>query len=182
MAQPIALCDFEIQLSQVDLDRQASLRLKTARHPSETHERVWLRVLAYCLLYDERLSFGPGLADPDAPDLLITSLTGEVVHWIRVGKADSRKIQRAADRNPKVSVLFESPARLAAFLAEAHDEEIRRLDAVELAAVEPALLSSLAQGGERRAKASVTIVGDHFYIDKDGNNFEAPVTRGRIEP
>jgi len=37
-------------------------------------------------------------------------------------------------------------------------------------------------GEERRAKASVTIVGDHFYIDKDGDNFEAPITRGRVDP
>jgi hypothetical protein len=43
------------------------------------------------------------------------------------------------------------------------------------------LLSGLAQGEERRAKASITIVGDHFYIEKDGDNLDAPLTRGRVE-
>ncbi len=114
MALPTAHCDFEIQLSQVDLDRQASLRIKTARHPSETHERVWLRVLAYCLHYDERIGFGPGLADPDSPDLFTSDLTVQVFHWIRVGKADTHKIQRAADLVLPPSVLFQS-------LGAAHD-------------------------------------------------------------
>ncbi|MHB8417745.1 MAG: YaeQ family protein [Myxococcales bacterium] len=180
MALAPALCDFEIELQQVDTGLAAKLRLRTARHPSETFERVWLRVLAYCLYYRERLAFGPGLSDPDTPDLIETDLTGQPTHWIRVGKADPQRIQRAADRNPRVSVLFESPPRLAAFLAEARKEGLGRLGEVELAAVDPALLRGLAANEERRAKASVTIVGDHFYVQKDGESLDGPIERARL--
>jgi uncharacterized protein YaeQ len=180
MAQAPTLCDFEIELHQVDLGREAKLRLRPARHPSETLERVWLRVLAYCLHYDERLAFGPGLSDPDTPDLLGTDLTGAPIHWIRVGKADPQKIQRAADRNPRVSVLFESRARLEAFVEEAREESVERLGKVDLAAVPPALLAGLAAGDERRAKLSITIVGDHFYVQKDGASLDGAIERARL--
>ncbi len=179
VALAASLCDFEIELSHVDRGVEAKLRLKTARHPSETFARVWLRVLAYCLWYDERLAFGPGLSDPDAPDLLLTDLTGQPAHWIRVGKSEPAKIQRAADRNPRVSVLFESPARLAAFVEAARAEGVERLEEVELAAVDPALVDALAAGEERRAKAQVTIVGDHFYVQKDGASHDGALERAR---
>jgi uncharacterized protein YaeQ len=180
MAQAPVLCDFELELNHVDRGLEARLRLKTACHPSETLGRVWLRVLAYCLFYGERLVFGPGLSDPGAPDLLETDLTGQPMHWIRVGKAEPQKVQRAADRHARVSLLFESPARLAAFIETAREEGIARLSAVELAAVDPAFLAALAASEERRAKAQITIVGDHFYVQKDGESLDGPLERARI--
>ena len=69
MAQAPTLYDFDIALSQVDRGLDERLQLRTARHPSETLDRVYLRVLAYCLFREERLVFGKGLSDPDAPDL-----------------------------------------------------------------------------------------------------------------
>ncbi len=174
-----SLCDFAVELHQVDLGREAMLRLKTARHPSETFARVWLRILAHCLWYSERLAFGPGLSDPDSPDLVETDLTGQVVHWIRVGRADPRKIQRAADRNGRVSVLFESPARLEDFVAAARADGVARLERVELAAVEPELLDALAAAEERRAQVTVTVVGDHFYVQKDGTSLDCAIARAQ---
>ena len=81
------LYDFQIALSHVDraLD-QPQLGLKVARHPSETMQRVWLRVLAFCWLWEERMAFGKGLGEPEAPDLECRDYTGLVTSWVRVGK------------------------------------------------------------------------------------------------
>jgi uncharacterized protein YaeQ len=181
MAQAPALYDFEIALNDSDRGVSVNLRLKTARHPSETMERVWLRVLAYCWKYEERLAFGPGLSDTDAPDLLTTDLTGQVTRWIRVGKTEPEKLQRAVDRNSDaaVSVLFESPARWEQFRAMAR-EEFPRLARAELAFVAPSLLADLARVDERRTKITVTIVGDSFYIDRDGKTLEGELHRVAI--
>src|SRR4051794_31894574 len=108
MAQAPTLYSFDLDLNHTDRGLNARLDVRTARHPSETLERVWLRLLAYAWHYEERLTFGPGLSDPEAPDLLATSLTGEMTLWVRVGKADPQKLQRVIDRNTqaRVSVLF----------------------------------------------------------------------------
>lgn len=182
MAQAPTLYDFEVQLSHVDRGLDQKLALRTARHPSETLSRVWLRVLAYCLWCEERLAFGPGLGEPEAPDLETRDYTGQLTRWIRVGKADPLKVQRASDQHAgaAVAVLFESPERLQAFQAEAEAEGAGRLARVELVAVDPELLSALASDEGRRAKVSLTIVGDHLYLDRGGKSLDGPLTRGSV--
>ncbi len=112
MAQAPALHDFDLELNQIDRGIEKKLHLRTARHSSETLERVWLRVLGFCMQWEERLAFGPGLSDPDAPDLLSTDLTGQTTLWMRVGKADPARLQRASDQNPRARIvaLFEIDA------------------------------------------------------------------------
>ncbi len=182
MAQAPTLYDFEIALSHVDRSLDAKLNLRVARHPSETFARVWLRVLAACLFHEERLVSGKGLSDPDQPDLEVRDLTGDLTLWIRVGKAEPRTLQKVVDQNgrARVAVLFESPQRLEAFLGEARDGKLHRLARAELRAVDPELLSALAAKEDRRSKASVTIVGDHFYVERAGESVDGPLTHGAL--
>jgi uncharacterized protein YaeQ len=142
-------------------------------------QRLWLRVIAWCWLWEERMTFGKGLAEPDAADLECRDYTGLVTHWVRVGKADPVKIQRAVDQNPhaKVSVLFESVERLEAFVAEARELEATRVAKAELAAVDSALLRALSAFDSRRIKVSLTFVGDHLYADCEGQTVDGPLTR-----
>ena len=182
MALAPTLHDFEVVLSHVERSLDAKLTVRTARHPSETMERVWLRLLAYCLFHEERLTFGPGLGEPEAPDLETRDLTGRLTRWIRVGKADPAKIQRVADQNADaaVAVLFESPAKLEAFLAEARGGSLSRMGDVELIAADPALLAALGALDGRRAKLSLTLVGDHAYFDVGGTVCDGPLTRAAV--
>jgi len=180
MAQPSVLYDFEIALSHVDKGLDQKLHLKTPRHPSETIDRLWLRVLAYCWQFEERLSFGPGLSDPDAPDLLNTDLTGLPTLWMRVGKADPVKVQRAADQQPKarIVVLFESTQRCEQFVTAAKYEKLNRLGRVELATAPAEVLARLALADQRRAKLGLTIVEDHLYVEIEGDAVDGAIERG----
>jgi hypothetical protein len=76
-----------------------------------------------------------------------------------------------------VAVLFESPRRLEAFLAEARERGLARLARADLAAVDPALLGALAAREERRFKGAITLVADHLYVEVGGEMLEAPLTR-----
>jgi len=182
MAQAPVLHDFEIQLNHIDRGIEQKLHVRTARHSSETVARVWLRMLAYCMNWEERLAFGPGLSEPDSPDLLATDLTGVATLWMRVGKADPAKVQRAADQNSRarVCVLFESAQRMEQFAQAARDEKLARLGNVELWAAPEALIAELAQDESRRAKVSVTIVGDHVYLERGGQALDGPLVRGTL--
>lgn len=179
MALAPTLYDFQVVLSHVDRSiDQPELVIKLARHPSETMQRAWLRVLAFCWLWEERLTFSKGLSEPDAPDIECRDYTGLVTRWVRVGKADPLKVQRAVDQNPhaKVSVLFESTQRMEAFLLEAREAKATRVVKAELVAVDADLLRSLSQFDTRRIKLSLTFSGDHAYVECDGQSFDGPLT------
>jgi uncharacterized protein YaeQ len=182
MALAPTLHDFDVALAHVDAGIERRLALKVARHPSESLERLWLRVLACCWKWEEGIAFGPGISDPEEPDLLVRGPTGEETLWIRVGRPDPVKLQREADRHPhaRVAVLFESPPRMDAFVAEARERGLSRLGAVDLAAVDASLLAALAAIDERRTRLGLTIVGDHLYLERAGNHLDAPLARARV--
>lgn len=177
MALAPTLYSFDLTLNHTDRGVTERIDVRTARHPSETLQRVWLRLLAYAWHYQERIAFGPGLSDPDAPDLVATDLVGETTLWVRVGKADPVKVQRVVDRNAraKVAVFFEDVGRGEAFVAEA--KGVARLGTVELVAIDPALVAALAAVEDRRVALTVTIAGDHFYVECSNKSFDGPATR-----
>ncbi len=183
MAQAPVLYDFEVALSHVDRSLDEKLSIRTARHPSETLDRVWLRVLAFCFFHEERLAFGKGLSDPDSPDLELRDLTGDLTLWVRAGKAEPSTVQKVVNQNgrARVAVFFESPRRMDDFVAAAQAEKLSKLARAELVALDPALISALADRDERRSKLSVTIVGDHFYVERGGRSVDGPLSRGRVE-
>ena len=180
MALAPTLYDFDVTLSHVDRGIDARLQVKTARHPSESMERVWLRVLAFCCLHEERLAFGPGLCDPDAPDLFAEDLTGRRTLLVRVGRQDPARIQRESDRagDARVALFLDSAARLAAFREEAAAAGLARLGEVELYAPDAALLRWLSPREGRRQKLYLTVVGDHLYVESGGETADGPLHRG----
>jgi uncharacterized protein YaeQ len=173
---------FDLELNHPDRGLSLSLAVRTARHPSESLDRLWLRLLAYAWLYEERLAFGPGLSDPDAPDLAATDLTGQTTLWVRVGRPDPVKLQREADRcgRARVAALFDAPQRLEAFAAAAREAGCTRLGRAELAAVDAQLLAALASRDERRVKLGLTFVGDHLYVDVAGEALDGPMPRATL--
>jgi uncharacterized protein YaeQ len=101
-----------------------------------------------------------------------------------VGRPDPERVERDVNRSggAAVAVLFESPRRMAAFLAEARERGLVRLASAELAAVDPGLLQALSAYDERRIRLSLTFVADHVYAELAGRMHDAPLERGRFEP
>ena len=160
--------EFRVALSDVDRAITRDDKLIVACHPSETAEHLILRVLAWCLLWEERLELGPGLSNPDAPDLSTRDLTGELTTWVECGAATQKKLEHVLHHTrAQIHFIFEDPKRDVPLDAE-------RLHRWQ---IDPALVRELARSGERRQKWAVTIVGDHFYIDADGESFDGAITR-----
>jgi len=93
-----------MQVSDMDRNYYAEHALTIARHPSETDERMMVRLLAFALNAHEHLAFGKGLSDADEPDLLQKDLTGAIEHWIEVGLPDEKSMLRACGRAARVTV------------------------------------------------------------------------------
>jgi uncharacterized protein YaeQ len=177
MALQATRVEYRIALSHVDRGRTAEETVIAALHPSETPRHLTLRVLAWCLLHDQGIAFGPGLSTPDTPDLWVRDLTGRVTAWIECGAADPEALRKAAGRHggAALHVVLDEPRR-AAELAEALASWKRASD-VTLWTVDGALVEALAARAERRQRWTVTVVGDHLYVEADGVALDGAVTR-----
>ena len=98
---------FKLELQIADLDRNyfQNHALTVARHPSETDERMMVRVLAFTMFADDALAFGKGLSSEDEPDVWARDLTGAIDRWIEVGLPDERRVRRACGRAGQVVVV-----------------------------------------------------------------------------
>ena len=97
---------FKADLQVADMDRHyyADHALTIARHPSETDERMMVRLLAFALHANDALAFGKGLSTDDEPDLWEKDLTGAIKQWIDVGQPDERRLLKACGRSEQVIV------------------------------------------------------------------------------
>jgi uncharacterized protein YaeQ len=98
---------YRADLTVSDLDRgvYAQHALTLARHPSETEERLMVRLLAFALFADEALAFGRGLSAEDEADLWQRDATGTIELWIDVGLPADKDIRKACGRARAVVVL-----------------------------------------------------------------------------
>ncbi len=99
---------YKVDLHIADNDRPyyATHSVTAAKHPSETEERLMVRILAYALHSDDTdsLTFALGLSDTTEPDLWRRDLTGAIQQWIEVGLPDDRRLIKAAGRANDVIV------------------------------------------------------------------------------
>ena len=91
---------FKADLSVADIDRgyYRDHALTIARHPSETDERMMVRMLAFALHADDALEFGRGLSAVEEPDLWQRDLTGPIERWIDVVLPEEREVRQASGR------------------------------------------------------------------------------------
>jgi uncharacterized protein YaeQ len=181
MAQPAERREVRLALSHVDRNVQLEKALVLSRHPSESLERVTLRVLAFCLLADETLAPAPGgVSEGDAPDLQAHDATGALLVWVRCGGADPELVRKVINHNAQaaVHVVFSRPDRHQAFLAEVSQRgPARGWDRVSVWLIDRALVQELAAREETRQRWTVTVVGDHLYVDNGHGSADGDVSR-----
>ncbi len=110
MALKSTIYKANLQIADMDRGLYADHALTLALHPSETEERMMVRLLAFALHvpadnHDGALLFGRGLSDTDDPDLWRHSLDGTLRDWIDVGQPDDRRLVRASGRADRVVLL-----------------------------------------------------------------------------
>jgi uncharacterized protein YaeQ len=92
----------ELHVSDMDRPHYGNYTLTLARHPSETDERLMVRLLAFARHADEGLAFGGGVSNDEEPALWKKDLTGAVQLWIEVGAPEERRLKKACGRAPQV--------------------------------------------------------------------------------
>ncbi len=106
MALKSTIYKTNLQIADMDRNYFAEHSLTLAKHPSETEERLMVRLIAFALYANENLSFAKGLSDEDEPDLWQKDLTDAIELWVEVGLPDERVIRKACGRAKQVLVVI----------------------------------------------------------------------------
>jgi len=160
---------FRVELKIADMERgyYGDHSLTIARHPSETDERMMLRVLAFALNAGEGLTFGNGLSTNDEPDLWLRDLTGRIRLWIDVGQPDEKLVRRACGRADEVLVY--TYGRGADLWWSRNRVALERAQNLTVKSVAMAGSQDLAKLAQRTMRLSCTIQDGHVWLgDDDG--------------
>lgn len=160
---------FKIQLNVADMNRNAfgDYNLTLARHPSETDERMMVRLLAFALHAHERLQFSKGLCAEDEPDLSLKTLSDEIELWINVGLPDEKRIRKACGRARQV-VIYSYGGRTASMWWQQNAERFERLDNLSIINLPKLVTDALAALVQRTMQLQCTIQ-DHQLWVSDGH-------------
>ncbi|WP_417531584.1 YaeQ family protein [Marinobacter lipolyticus] len=142
---------FKATLNIADMDRQyyGDHHLTIARHPSETDERMMIRLLAFVLNASEHLEFTKGISTDDEPDLWRKSLSDEIELWIELGLPDESRLRKACNRSDQV-ILYTYGGRAVPLWWEKHHSKLTRfnnLTIIDLPQDDTEALASLAKRG-----------------------------------
>jgi uncharacterized protein YaeQ len=166
---------FDIELSDVDRSVYQSLNLRVAQHPSEAHDYLVARVLAYCLEYAEGIGFSKGLSDPDEPAVFVRDLTGVLQAWIDIGLPEPERLHRASKAAPRVAVyVHKDPALWIKRISEA---TIHRADKLDVFAFDREWISQIVARLDRRMKWSLARSDSEIYLTLDSDTLQTVMER-----
>jgi uncharacterized protein YaeQ len=157
----------ELQVSDLDRGYFATHALTLARHPSETDERMMVRLLAFALNASELLEFGRGLSAEDEADLIERDLTGAITLWIDVGLPDEREVRKACGRAKQVKVY--TYGRGAALWRAQNRESQARLANLEVIEIAPEVSQRMAAWADRGMRLDLTVQEGEAWIACDGD-------------
>ena len=175
MALGATIYNFDIDLADADRGVYESLALRVPRHPSESEEYLVTRLLAYLMEYADGIAFSKGVSEPDEPAIVVRDLTGEIRTWIEVGTPDAARLHKASKAARRVAVYtHKDPAQ---FLKQLAGERIHNSDALELYAVDRALVAALVERLDRRVAMSVSVSDREVYVAIGADNLAGAVVR-----
>ena len=171
MALKSTIFKADVSIADVDRGYYADHSLTIARHPSETDERMMVRVLAFALFAHDRLEFGRGISTDGDADLWRHDLTGAIEHWIDVGLPDEREVRKACGRADRVDVVAYGGRGVGLWweAARATLERQARLGVIEIP-VEAS--QALARMARRTMRLHFTIQEGHVSVTDEADAVE----------
>lgn len=161
MAIKPTIYKLKVSLSDLNRDIYDSLSLTIARHPSETMERMMIRLLAYCMNSSDQLAFCKGLSDNEEPDLWSHSLDGNLELWVEVGEPSSDRVKKASRVASQVRVYcFNNKAPT---WWQQNESELSSLE-VNVYRFDWEQVQALAAISDRGMELSVTLSGDSIFV------------------
>ncbi len=164
---------FKATLNIADMDRHyyADHHLTIAQHPSETDERMMIRLLAFALNADEHLEFTKGLSTDDEPELWQKSLSDEIELWIELGLPEEGRLRKACNRARQV-ILYTYGGRAVPLWWDKHHHKLSRFDNLTIVNLPQEATEALAGLAQRSMHIQVTIQDGVIGVADDSQHVQ----------
>lgn len=163
MAIKATIFKAEVQIADMDRNYYAEHVLTLARHPSETDERMMVRLFAFVLNAHEYLGFAKGMCVDDEPDLWRRDLTGAIELWIDVGLPDEKWVRKACGRADQVQIISYG-SRTADNWWEQNRSKLAKLSNASVLYLAPEASQGLAALAQRSMRLQCTLQDGHIWI------------------
>ena len=149
---------FKVTLHIANMDRHyyADHSLTIARHPSETDERMMIRLLAFALNANDALEFTKGLSTDDEPELWVKTLTNDIDLWVELGLPEEDRLRKACNRSRQV-ILYTYGGRAVPVWWEKHHNKLARFNNLRVIDLPADQTAELAQMAQRSMELQVNI-------------------------
>ena len=168
MAQKATI--YKVELSVCDMDRHyyETHKLTVAKHPSETDERLMVRILAFALNAHQQLELTKGLSTDDEPDIWQKSLSGELELWVALGLPTEKVVRQSCSKADKV-IVYSYGGRVAEMWWDKIKNSTARFDNLQVTNFAENDTRDLAALANRSMQVQVNIQDDDVMISVDGN-------------
>jgi uncharacterized protein YaeQ len=162
----------------MDRNVYETLDLRIARHPSETAEYMLVRILAYCLEYQEGIALTEGVSSGNEPALVVRDLTGRITGWIEVGMPDAERLHRGSKLAGRVAVYTHRDVRQ--WMGNLNGQHIHRSEDIPIRAFDRTLIEDIAAHLERRISMSLTVTGAELFLVLGDQSWTLPLVEHRL--
>lgn len=169
---------FKTELMVSDLRRHyyQTHNLTIARHPSETDERMMLRVLMFALHAHDRLEMTRGISTEEEPDLWQKSLTGEIEHWIELGQPDERRLRQASGKAKELTLLTYG-GNAPQLWWQQHQTKLQTIDNLSVWSIASEQSKALAEHARRNMRIQVMLDADQISFSSETGSMELRLER-----
>lgn len=176
MAQKSTIYKVELSVSDMDRHYYETHKLTVAKHPSETDERLMVRLLAFALNANEQLELTKGLSNDDEPDIWQKSLSGELEMWIALGLPSEKIVRQSCAKADKV-IIYSYGGRTAEMWWDRIKNNTTRFDNLQVVNLSDQSTNELANLANRTLKLQVNIQdGDVMVSADDSIVYVTPTT------
>ena len=156
MAQNATIYKVELSVSDMDRHYYETHKLTIAKHPSETDERMMVRILAFALNAHENLEMTKGLSTDDEPDIWQKSLSGELDVWVALGLPSEKVMRQSCGKARKV-VVYPYGGKPAEIWWDKAKNSVLRFDNLQVINLSETDTAALAKLASRAMKLQVNI-------------------------
>jgi uncharacterized protein YaeQ len=175
MALKATIFKADLQIADMDRHYYADHALTIARHPSETDERMMVRVLVYALYAQDGIAFTKGLFDVGEPEVWVKDLTGTIKLWIDIGQPDDTRLRRACGRAEQVVAVCYSSSCEAWW--KQIENKLERLSNLTVLQVPRETSQALAALAERSMQLQCTVQDGEVWINTESERIGVQLNR-----
>jgi len=168
MAQKATIYKVELSVSDMDRHYYETHNLTVAKHPSETDERLMVRIVSFALNAHEQLEFSRGISTDDEPDIWQKSLSGELELWVTLG-LPSEKIIRQSCSKAKKMIVYCYGGRTAEIWWEKIKTKTTRFNNLQVINLSESDTLELGKQVSRSMKIQINIQDGDVMVSVDGN-------------